>query len=74
MVFICKQKDLQFFIHPYSNILRSSASYSRQGYQFSPAQKFWMFPFFITHAEYIVGRSYAYVYCSIHYKTQSFFR
>ena len=26
------------------------------------------------HAEYIVGRSYAYVYCCVHYKIHSFFR
>ena len=34
--------------------------------------KSWILPFVITHAECIVGCSYAYIYCSIHYKIQKF--
>ena len=36
MVIICKQKNLQLFIHAYNNTLRSRAYYSRRFYQSSP--------------------------------------
>ena len=41
MVFICKQKNLHFFIHFYINTLRSRTYYSRHLYQSLPVQKFW---------------------------------
>ena len=36
MVFICKQKNLELFIHSYSNTLGSRTYYSKRLYQFSP--------------------------------------